>query len=343
MSDRSSIEWTDATWNPVRGCVKVSPGCKHCYAETFAERFRGVAGHAYEQGFDPRLAPEMLAVPLRWTQPRRVFVNSMSDLFGDFVPTEYIAAVFGIMAASERHTYQVLTKRAERITKFFAWLKSFPDIRGLLPARKCMAEAIFALDRERVYLHEPPLGVEGGWQIAEGAGLVWPLPNVLLGVSVEDRRYGVPRIAELQRARSRWPTLRTFLSIEPLLEHIGRLDLTGIDWVIVGGESGPGARPLEVGWVASIVEQCKEAGVPVFVKQLGANVLTRNDDNFTVDEDPPDPDFPGWPLDLEAGNRIEWEKSERYQGALVRVRLRDRKGGEPSEWRSDLRVRELPP
>ncbi len=122
MAGASDIEWTDATWNPVRGCKKVSPGCKHCYAETFAERFRGVAGHPYEQGFDPRLVSESLDAPLHWRKPRTIFVNSMSDLFGKFVPDEYIAAVFGVMAARPRHTFQVLTKRADRLPRWFEWI-----------------------------------------------------------------------------------------------------------------------------------------------------------------------------------------------------------------------------
>jgi protein gp37 len=219
MSDRTTIEWTDATWNPVRGCVKVSPGCKHCYAETFAERFRGVRGHPYEQGFDPRVVPEKLEEPLRWRTPRRIFVNSMSDLFQDGVPTDYIARVARVMRAAHWHTYQVLTKRHERLCDL---------LRGELR-----------------------------W--------LGRLPHVWFGVSVEDRRHGLPRIDALRAT----PARVRFLSIEPLLEDLGRVDLTAIDWVIVGGESGAGARPMQEDWVVSLMTQCRKARVPFFFKQWG--------------------------------------------------------------------------
>jgi len=219
MSLASAIEWTDATWNPVRGCTKISPGCKHCYAETFAERFRGVKGHPYEQGFDLRLVPEKVAEPLRWRAPKMIFVNSMSDLFHDAVPDEYIEAVAKVMVAANWHTYQVLTKRSKRLQQ-------------LLNSRLKFA--------------------------AEQAHIWW-------GVSVEDQSYGVPRIAYLQAADA---AVR-FLSVEPLLEDVGKLNLTGINWVIVGGESGPGARPMEKDWVLSLKDQCHEASVPFFFKQWG--------------------------------------------------------------------------
>ncbi|HUI25113.1 MAG TPA: phage Gp37/Gp68 family protein, partial [Candidatus Kryptonia bacterium] len=226
MSDRSSIEWTDATWNPVRGCVKVSPGCKHCYAEAFAERFRGVPGHPFEQGFDLRLVPEKLEIPLRWRSPRRIFVNSMSDLFQEGVPTDYIAEVGNVMQAANWHTYQILTKRHRRM-------------RDLLNG-------------------------ELSW--------LGSLPHVWFGVSVEDRRYGLPRVEALRKT----PAIVRFLSIEPLLEDLGRIDLSGIDWVIVGGESGPRARPMKPAWVLSIRDQCREARVPFFFKQWGGVRKSRN-------------------------------------------------------------------
>jgi protein gp37 len=219
MSDGSAIEWTDATWNPVRGCVKVSPGCKHCYAETFAERWRGLPDHPYGQGFDLRLVPEKLGEPLGWRRPRRIFVNSMSDLFQDGVPAEFVTRVFETMREAHWHSYQVLTKRGARMR----------DLVSALPA--------------------PLVG----------------LPQVWLGVSVEDRKYGVPRIAELRET----PAAIRFLSIEPLLEDVGDLDLTGIHWVIVGGESGPRARPMKPGWVRAIRRQCREQSVPFFFKQWG--------------------------------------------------------------------------
>jgi len=226
VSDHSKIEWTDATWNPVRGCTKISPGCKHCYAETFAERFRGVPGHPYEQGFDLKLVPEKLAEPLRWKSARMVFVNSMSDLFHESVPDDYVAEVARVMELASWHTFQVLTKRAERM-------------RELLETRLRSAA------RRR---------------------------HIWWGVSVEDRRYGLPRIEQLRRA----PASVRFLSIEPLLEDLGPLDLSGIHWVIVGGESGAGARPMDRRWVAAIRDQCRDAGVPFFFKQWGGVRKSRN-------------------------------------------------------------------
>jgi protein gp37 len=219
MSLDSKIEWTDATWNPVRGCTKISPGCKHCYAGVFAERFRGVPGHPYEQGFDLRLVPEKLTEPLRWQTPKMIFVNSMSDLFHEGVPDEYIEAVASVMVKANWHTYQILTKRSTRMT-------------GLLRSKLRFA--------------------------AEAKHIWW-------GVSVENREYGLPRLRDLQKSSA---AVR-FLSVEPLLEGLGRLNLKGIDWVIVGGESGNGARPLEKEWVTSIRDQCNDAGVPFFFKQWG--------------------------------------------------------------------------
>jgi protein gp37 len=219
MGSHSKIEWTDATWNPLRGCIKVSPGCKHCYAEIFAERFRGVTGHPYEHGFDLRLVPEKLLEPLRWTTPRMVFVNSMSDLFQDGVPDEYIITVARAMVMAHWHTFQVLTKRAERM-------------------RDMLSDSL---------------------NFAAHARHIW------WGVSVEDKRYGIPRIAQLRAV----PVQVRFLSIEPLLEDLGQIDLTGIHWVIVGGESGTGARPMQQAWVESIRDQCVAGQIPFFFKQWG--------------------------------------------------------------------------
>lgn len=226
MSLNSHIEWTDATWNPVRGCTKISPGCKHCYAETFAERFRGVKGHPYEQGFDLRLVPEKLTEPFAWRSPKLVFVNSMSDLFQPGVSDKYVEAVSRVMVKANWHTYQVLTKRSERL-------------RDLL---------------------------QGGLRFASHQKNVW------WGVSVEDRKYGLPRINHLRSA----PAAVRFLSVEPLLEDLGEINLSGINWVIVGGESGPGARPMKKEWVVSIREQCKAYGVPFFFKQWGGVRKTKN-------------------------------------------------------------------
>lgn len=219
MSINSTIEWTNATWNPVRGCSKVSPGCTHCYAEVFAERFRGVRGHPYEHGFDLRLVPEMLAEPLRWKTPKMIFVNSMSDMFHEKIPGEYIRAVARVMQVANWHTYQILTKRSERMRELLNTTLRFA---------------------------------------AKQTHIWW-------GVSVESRKYGVPRISHL---RSSQAAIR-FLSVEPLLEDIGELDLRGISWVIVGGESGAGARPMEESWVLSIQRQCHAANIPFFFKQWG--------------------------------------------------------------------------
>ncbi len=219
MSSNSKIEWTDATWNPIRGCTKISPGCAHCYAETFSERFRGVPGHPYEQGFDLRLVPEKLAEPITWSKQRMVFVNSMSDLFHKDVSDEYIELVARVMATADWHVFQVLTKRSERL-------------RDLLQTR-----LRFAAD----------------------------LPHIWWGVSVENQKHGLPRIKYLRDSHA----AMTFLSVEPLLEDLGDINLGGIDWVIVGGESGHGARPMKSDWVINIRRQCKKYRVPFFFKQWG--------------------------------------------------------------------------
>jgi protein gp37 len=251
MAEHSAIEWTDATWNPTRGCTKISPGCTHCYAETFAERFRGVPGHPYEQGFDLRLVPDKLQDPIGWKKPRMIFVNSMSDLFHEDIPDEFIDQVFGVMGITRRHTYQVLTKRGERMRDYF---NTVGKTRRLLEAQREMAKG-------------------HGGDLMNRAGMsMWPLPNVWFGVSVENRKHGLPRIEHLRSCSVGrgpvGPTVR-FLSIEPLLEDLGPIDLTGIGWVIVGGESGHGARPMHPEWVRSIRDQCVAAGVPFFFKQWG--------------------------------------------------------------------------
>ena len=245
MSEHSKIEWTDATWNPIRGCAKISPGCAHCYAETFAERFRGVPGHPYERGFDLRTVPERLADPLRWPRPRSVFVNSMSDLFHEDLDDASIEAVVRVMRLADWHTYQVLTKRADRLQTLLAS------------------------------------------KLGDAAGL----PHVWWGVSVENRRHGLPRIRALQNA----PAQVRFLSVEPLLEDLGVLDLDGISWVIVGGESGPGARPLAPDWVRSIRDQCRAADVAFFFKHWRGVRKSRNGrelDGAAHDQIPPRPSRP---------------------------------------------------
>lgn len=223
----------------MRGCSKISPGCKHCYAETLAERFRGVKGHPFEFGFDLRLVPEKLGDPIRWSQPRRIFVNSMSDLFHEDVSDEYIESVCRGMLAANWHTYQVLTKRADRMSELLRTkLKS-----------------------------------------AAKASHIW------WGVSVENRKHGLPRIDLLREAN---PTV-AFLSVEPLLEDLGQFNLKDIHWVIVGGESGAGARPIEESWVRAIREQCIRAKVPFFFKQWGGtrkSTTGRTLDGQTYDEFP---------------------------------------------------------
>ena len=261
MGDHSKIEWTDATWNPVRGCEKISPGCKHCYAETFAERFRGVPGHPYEQGFDLRFVPEKLGDPLRWASSKMVFVNSMSDLFEERVPESYIEAVISVMETANWHTYQVLTKRSDRMREVLGRIYS-----GRLAAHQVRPA--------------PDQGRLAPDQVRPAPDHVW------FGVSVEDRKHGLPRIEDLRQA----PAAIRFLSIEPLLEDLGKIDLTSIDWVIVGGESGPGARPMHKEWVESIMVQCAEAGVPFFFKQWGGKQKSKTGrllNGRTYDELPP--------------------------------------------------------
>ena len=216
MSTQSRIEWTELTWNPTVGCTKVSAGCKNCYAETMARRLKAMGVNGYENGFRLTLMPERLAEPLERRKPTVYFVNSMSDLFHEKVPFEYIRRVFEVMAHAPQHTFQVLTKRAERMAEFCS-------------------------------------------------GIDVP-PNVWLGVSVENRRHGVPRIDVLRKIDA---AVR-FLSIEPLLQDVGEIDLTGISWVIVGGESGPKARPMKSAWVDNIKRRCDHANVAFFFKQWGA-------------------------------------------------------------------------
>lgn len=266
MSLHSKIEWTDATWNPVRGCTKISPGCKHCYAERFAERFRGVEGHPFEQGFDLKLVPHKLSEPLRWSEPRMIFVNSMSDLFHEDIPLTYIEKVAATMRLANWHTYQVLTKRSERLREL---------LRGPLQS------------------------------VAADAHVWW-------GVSVEDRKYGLPRILDLLDS----PAAVRFLSVEPLLEDIGVLPLDGIAWVIVGGESGPGARPMKEHWVLSIREQCAAANIPFFFKQWGGvrkKAAGRTLSGKTHEEIPTRVQNPPLPSPVRLGHAARIENSELVQ------------------------------
>jgi protein gp37 len=234
MAGKSGIEWTNMTWNPVTGCTKVSQGCKHCYAERMAKRLKAMGVDRYRDGFNVTLHEDLVDLPKRWREPRLIFVNSMSDLFHEKVPLEFIQRVFRTMAECEQHIFQVLTKRA--------------------------------------------------WRLRElGPELAWP-PNVWMGVSVEDERV-VDRIRDLAAT----PAQVRFLSLEPLIGPLPQLDLGSIDWVIVGGESGPGARPMKGEWVRDIRSQCLAARVPFFFKQWGGarkDLTGRNLDGRTYDEFP---------------------------------------------------------
>lgn len=212
----SKIEWTEQTWNPVTGCTKVSPGCKHCYAEVMAKRLQAMGTPGYENGFKLSLLPERLCQPYQRRKPTMYFVNSMSDLFHEEVPFEFIEKVMKVIEETPWHTYQILTKRSARMRKYFE-TRTVPE-------------------------------------------------NAWLGVSVEDQEYGKPRIPDLQAIKAK----TRFLSVEPLLESLGRIRLRGIHWVIVGGESGRGARPMEEEWVLKLRDQCERADVDFFFKQWGA-------------------------------------------------------------------------
>lgn len=311
----SKIEWTADTWNPVRGCSRVSEGCDNCYAIPLAHRFSGkggpyvgltvVRGGRVDWSGYARLVPEMLDKPMRWKRPRRIFVNSMSDLFHSSLSNQEIAAVFGVMAGCPQHTFQVLTKRPGRARRWFSWVNRLE----CCPWTECHFEAL-GRDNDEGYIHCNSDGHDGR---------PWPLPNVHLGTSIEDQKTADERVPELLRC----PAAVRWLSAEPLL---GPIDLksvpyTGsndISWVVVGGESGAGARQCDVEWIRSIVLQCKSADVPVFVKQLGAAYV-------------------------DSPNGVGGFSCRAPSGLGIRIRnLKDRKGGDPSEWPDDLRVREWP-
>lgn len=300
----TTIEWTDRVWNPVTGCTKVSQGCKNCYAEALANRRLPHGGFKDREFTEVRCHPERLSLPLSWQKPQRVFVNSMSDLFHEDVPDGFISAAFITMSRAPLHTFQVLTKRPVRMLRL---VKHWCEI---------------------------------GLTLREGCGPI--LPNVWLGVSIEDQATAKERVWPLLET----PAARRFVSYEPAL---GPVDLNAIealhanwrgrtigrylDWVIVGGESGPGARPFDVKWARTVLAQCRQAETPVFIKQMGRYVIDRNDAGFDGDDD----EFENeWPACTKTGD------SERYQGAHLRIHLRNRKGGDPAEWPKALRVREFP-
>lgn len=352
----SNIEWTESTWNPIAGCTPVSPGCLNCYAATMANRLHGMtlAGRkvpGYEsppitslrdgrQVFNGtvRLLPERLDEPLKRRTPTIWFVNSMSDLFHESVPFEYIDRVFAVMALCPRHTFQVLTKRAERMAEYLnrreiskAWTPSVRFGDGGSDAAKWKTPC------DRVY--------STAWEMKgkdAAPSLVWPLPNVWLGISAEDQTRLDERLVHLLA----FPAAVRFLSCEPLLGPInlpGDVRRRGLGWVIIGGESGPKARPCRVRWISHLVNQCSRLKIPAFVKQLGGFVVDRNDAGFDAEdwteEDGTPVEKSAWPcsvLDVEPLDPMM------YQGAPVRVRLADRKGGDMREWPMDLRVRDMP-
>jgi len=308
----TTIEWTDVTWNPVRGCSLVSAGCQNCYAMKQAHRFSGpdqpyaglteLGPHGPRWTGQIRLVDELLLDPLRRKDPHRIFVNSMSDLFHEDVPDAFIDRVFLTMFVAKQHTYQVLTKRPERMRAYLSsneTLKRFMVILSLFS---------LAIPGSKIKVREHKDGLDG-----------IRMENVWLGVSVEDQQTADERIPILLQT----PAAVRWVSAEPLLGPVAihgwdgsvqRNYLTdstgpGIDWVVVGGESGPGARPCDIAWIRSIREQCQEAGVPVFVKQLGAR---------------------------------PYQSPERDGGTGFFLPIKDRKGGDPAEWPADLRVREWP-
>ena len=339
MASTSNIEWTDTTWNPVVGCSKVSPGCAHCYAETMAARLRGMALADIAAGRDPGRkrhyieaiddkgrwtgkmipAPEALADPLGWRKPRRVFVNSMSDLFHEDVPDEFIDRVFAVMYQAQWHTYQVLTKRAERMHRYMT-----------APGRAvAIGTAAFKLASE---MSPEKTSILTNGDFVDDVQAGWPIRQVWLGVSAEDQQRADERVPWLLKT----PAAVRFVSAEPLL---GAIDLDSgprggpprylsvevdhnedrmLDWIIVGGESGPGARPCDIEWIRSIVGQCKAAGVACFVKQLGSK-----------------------PKMLLAACR-EARNAGLTDPSLEPLHQIDKKGGDPAEWPEDLRVREFP-
>jgi protein gp37 len=317
----TSIEWTDKTWNPVRGCSRVSSGCANCYAIRHAHRFSG-PGRPYEGltvyrerrpgGVDwsgtARFVPEMLSQPLHWKKPQRIFVNSMSDLFHESLSDEDIISVFNVMRQCSQHAFQVLTKRPERMRDFCRRLR-FDGSR----------------EKGRMWLADDANG--RGYRVMGGSGCSG-MPWVWLGVSVENQKAADERIPLLLDT----PASVRFVSAEPLLGHVDLRtatfngadsfsSLAGLDWVIVGGESGPGARACDVQWIRSIVKQCQDADVACFVKQLGAVAAH---------------------IGEPTGNFRTHNGRRQYEVDAVQLSLKSKKGGDPSEWPEDLRVRQFP-
>ncbi|WP_432130567.1 DUF5131 family protein [Streptomyces tendae] len=283
----TGIEWTEQTWNPTTGCDKISPGCDHCYALTMAKRLKGMGQAKYQADGNPKTSgpgfaltvhPDALDEPYRWKKPRKVFVNSMSDLFHARVPREFLARVFAVMAFTPQHSYQILTKRPER-------------------AARILADSSFAKTVEKAMCDDDAYAT-----LARGGLKSWPLPNVWIGTSIESDDY--TRRADALRST---PAAVRFISAEPLLGPLPSLDLTGIDWLIIGGESGPGARVLEPWWIDDLIYEARRAGAAPFVKQLGS----------------------------------VWARDWTVNGKTV-AGHGDTKGGKPEYWPAELRVREYP-
>jgi protein gp37 len=334
MSGKSDIEWTGSTWNPIKArlrahtlaptkanplrivpagtvgyhCERVSPGCKRCYACAGNGRTLPSWGTGLDYTVPNRdkveifLDEKEMLVPEHWRAARTVFVCSMTDLFADFVPDAFIDRMMGRMSWWRRHTFQILTKRSERMMEYSRELAAMTSQQRAFRMAKAMGWDV------------------KGWESEDVTGnMDWPLPNCWLGVSIENRanKYRMQELAET-------PAAVRFLSLEPLLEDLGALDLTDIDWVIVGGESGPGARPCDLAWIRSIVAQCKAAGVPCFVKQLGAHIVASDNTAF------------GWPINTVPGLSSDCSVDP------PRIRVPDKKGGNPEEWPPYLRVRQMP-
>lgn len=321
MGDKTGIEWTDATWNPTTGCDKVSPGCDRCYAMTLAPRLKAMGSPHYQldgnpetsgPGFGYQEHPDALDKPLRWTRPRRIFVNSMSDLFHQDATPDFIARVFAVMALSPQHTFQVLTKRPGKMRSL---LTSFPFSVAVMDHAWTMAhreqEGIrVAPAAAQAYIQQVQDAVHSG-----GPGVPWPLPNVWLGTSVEDQKRADLRIPQLLAT----PAARRFLSAEPLLGHVALGDTTGLDWVIVGGESGTGARPMNPDWARALRDQCISTGVPFLFKQWG---------EWTPDEHPGSPHTyvtagpdPGLPFPLMSA--MMWRTGKKAAGRVLDGRTWD--------------------
>lgn len=327
MADQSNgISWCDETWNPTRGCRRVSEGCRHCWAERMAARLSG-PGKAYDGLVSTashfscrprwtgraRFVPEMLERPLRWRKPRRIAVSLMGDLFHEDIAFEEIAAVFGVMAATPQHTYLILTKRPERMVEFHEWLAASNV--GYGPADHCVIAAGVKMGRPEFLVPR----------------VEWPLPNVWVGVSAENQQ----TLEERWRYLAQVPAAVRWISLEPLLAHVdlGQLHKVGKhlvgncehsaepDWVVVGGESGPRARPCHVSWITAIAAQCLNAGIPMHIKQLGS---------CPVDE-------------LEPTGRFRTHEGRRQMEVTAkRYSISDSKGAVMDDWPPDLRVREWP-